>query len=212
MASSKCDGLQVKKKKLGFRFGLYLEQYLSHWTSQILSLDLSFQICKMGKLGWLTSFQLRALQLPEGCTPPGLCRAGQGENRNPGSRKGPKQGPTLEKRAVLGSKGRGTALTCRLPSQPNGTPQPPTPLTATPSSSATRPGPTQSNQPSPATRNTSPQPGTLRQPILDHRRTRRRSGAPPPGWSRGNLGNKVSRRRCSRRPRDKSHQLASFLL
>lgn len=115
MASSKCDGLEVKKKKLGFRFGLYLELSMSHWTSQILSLDLSFQICKMGKLGWLTSFQLRALQPPEGCTPPGLCRAGQGENRNPSSRKGPKQGPTLEKRAVLGSKGRGTALTCRLP-------------------------------------------------------------------------------------------------
>lgn len=53
---------------------------------------------------------------------------------------------------------------------------------------------------------------TRRQPILDHRRTRRRSGAPPPDWSRGNLGNKVSRRRRSRRPRDKSHQLARFLL
>lgn len=71
----------------------------------------------MGKLGWPPSM-LHALQLPGGCTPPGRarpCWAEQGENRNPDSQKGPEQGPTLEKRARLGSKVRGSALTCRLP-------------------------------------------------------------------------------------------------
>lgn len=182
---SKCDGLEVKT--LGSSLGSTLN-YLRH-TGQF-KFYLWIWVCKSVKwarwVGWPPSI-FASYGCPEGALYParaGRGRAGLGEQRA-GSRahcKAPEQGPTLEKGAVLESKGRGFALTCRLltPQSAKSIPRPP--LTANRSSSAPRAGPAQSSQPWPAAHRNILQTWTRWEPILNHRRKRKRqhSGAPPP--------------------------------
>ena len=136
------------------------------------------------------------------------------QSRNSGSQ-GPGTGPDPIKSNRTGQKKAAASLlpaAGRFLNQPSRAPQPPPPLTATPSSSAST-GPAQRNQPWPAAHRSSLQTRTHRPPILVHRRKRKRSEAPPQNSSRCNLGNGVYVfwKRFRRLPH-RAHQLARCLL